>query len=209
MFDFTFSVDNCKALLPGNIEYAIWYIALHDTLPIHNIDTKLRVAAFLSQTTHESNNYITLSENLNYRPESLIKVWPTRFNIGNAWTYGRQPAAIANKVYAGRMGNGSESSGDGWKYRGRGILQITGKNNYIACSKYLFNDDRLVTNPDLVSADKKIAIGSACWFWITNNLNSLADKGDMVRLTRRVNGGVNGLADRVAKYNTAMQILGT
>lgn len=208
MFSFSFSLTDCSRLLPGNKDYAIWYFALCDNLPQHRIDSPIRLAAFMSQTAHESGNYRTLVENLNYRADNLIKVWPTRFNSKNAWTYGNQPVAIANRVYADRMGNGGESSGDGWKYRGRGIMQVTGKNNYRACSLYLFGDDRLVATPDLIAEDKNIAVGAAAWFWNANGLNAYADAEDTKGLTRRINGGYNGLADRIAKYNTAKQILG-
>ena len=206
-FTFNFNVEQVSMILRDNQYYAEWFDALYNILPRYNITSRERVGAFMAQTSHESVNYTVLHENLNYKPESLIRTWPTRFNTQTAARYGRKPEMIANKVYADRMGNGSEASGDGWLYRGRGILQITGKANYTECSLALYGDDRLVMSPELVEEDMMVAVESACWFWDVRNLNDLADIADITTITKRINGGTNGLADRMARYTTAMTIL--
>ena len=163
------------------------------------INTKERVCMFLAQCGHESGGFTLTVENLNYGAKGLLSTFPKYFkNVNEAILYERKPEKIANKVYANRMGNGPESSGDGWKYRGRGFIQLTGKSNYEAFSKDM--DIDTVNNPDLVKDDLSIAIRSAVWFWNKNNLNSYCDKGDFIGLTKRINGGTNGLSDREAKY---------
>lgn len=163
------------------------------------INTKERVCMFLAQCGHESGGFTLTVENLNYGAKGLLSTFPKYFkNANEAILYERKPEKIANKVYANRMGNGPESSGDGWKYRGRGFIQLTGKSNYEAFSKDM--DIDAVNNPDLVKDDLSIAIRSAVWFWNKNNLNTYCDKGDFIGLTKRINGGVNGLPDREAKY---------
>ncbi len=181
-----------------------WLPYLYSALKHHNIWSKPRTCAFLAQTIHESAGFTILSENLNYSQQGLRKVFPKYFPDDNiAFRYARQPQSIANLVYAGRMGNGSEASGDGFKYRGRGIIQITGKTNYSDCSKFLFNDSRLIDSPDML-IQKEYAILSACWFWVKNNLNTYADKGDFVGLTKRINGGTIGLPHREEVFSQAM-----
>jgi putative chitinase len=161
---------------------------------------------FLSQLAHESGNFQFTSENLNYSADALRRVFGKYFPTdAEAQKYARQPERIANRVYANRMGNGSETSGDGWKYRGRGLIQLTGKDNYAAFATQ--NKNNALQNPDLV-AEPEMAVESAGWFWATNRLNQLADTGDVKAVTRRINGGFNGLADREAKYNKLMKILG-
>lgn len=156
----------------------------------NGINTQKRLAMFFAQLDHES-GLKPISENLNYSADGLLKTFPKYFNSETAKEYARQPQKIANRVYANRMGNGSESSGDGWKFRGRGFIQITGKNNYIACG-YANNPDNLLNEVD--------AMVSAVWFWNQNNLNKFADLGDVKGCTKVINGGLNGLADRENKY---------
>lgn len=170
------------------------------------IDTPGRQAAFLAQVAHESGQLAFLVENLNYSARRLAQVFPRRFKFGEAARYARQPARIASRIYADRMGNGNEASGDGWKYRGRGLIQVTGRDNYHRASLALYRDDRLLDTPGLLEQPGPAA-RSAAWFWQSNGLNAIADRGDIALITRRVNGGVNGLADRVAYYTRAQEVL--
>lgn len=170
------------------------------------INTPLRISHFLAQSSHESSDFTRLIENLNYSQEGLLRTFKKYFTIEQALAYARKPEKIANRVYANRLGNGPESSGDGWKYRGRGAIQITGKANYKNCSEYLFNDDILITNPDLL-LEPSNAILSACWFWEVNNLNKIADGNNIELLTRRINGGTNGLADRRSRFGRIYSVL--
>jgi putative chitinase len=175
------------------------------TMVKREINTPVRQAMFLSQLAHESGNFKFVVENLNYSADALRRVFGKYFPTEElANQYARQPERIANRVYASRMGNGDEESGDGWKYRGRGLIQLTGKNNYASFS--MQSDNNALVEPDLV-AQPELAVDSAGWFWTTNRLNQLADTGDVKAVSRRVNGGFNGLADREAKYNKLMVLL--
>jgi putative chitinase len=172
------------------------------------IDTPLRLAHFLATCDHESGGFKTLTENLNYSADRLLVIFPKYFkNINEANAYGRNPQKIANKVYGNRMLNGNEASGDGFKFRGRGAIMITGKANYAAFDKFV--DDDILNNPDLLQ--NKYPILSAAWFWDSVKLNSVADKGDSVEVTtavrKKVNGGVIGLADCISKFNKYYNIL--
>ena len=189
---------------PDNIDkYLPW---LNMTMLKYDINTPVRQAMFLSQIAHESGNFRAVQENLNYSVNGLRSVFGKYFPDDEiAAQYARQPERIANRVYANRMGNGEESSGDGWKYRGRGLIQLTGKNNYTSFS--LAADNNALLEPDLV-AEPELAVESGGWFWGTNNLNRLADTGDVRVVTRRINGGYNGLTDREAKFGKLMIILG-
>jgi putative chitinase len=163
--------------------------------------TPVRAAHFFGQVAHETGNLRLFTENLNYSAQGLISTFRRHFvNLQEATTYARQPEKIANRVYANRMGNGPESSGDGWKYRGRGALQLTGFHNYSAFSKAI-NNPSVLTNPDIVATD--LAFESAIWFFDTNRLWTICDQGiqsdAILSLTRRVNGGTNGLKDREEK----------
>lgn len=179
-----------------------WHTIMNDLLPRYGIDSPLRVCAFLAQCAHESSQFNTLSENLNYSAPALLAVFGKYFNESSAYDYERNPERIANRVYANRMGNGDEESGDGWKYRGRGVIQLTGKNNYQRLSSAISID--LVENPYIVSEDERIALRSAIWFWDRNSLNTLADAMDFAQLTKRINGGYNGLEDRERYYHKAL-----
>ena len=182
-----------------------WTPALNDTFAKFNIATPRQQAAFIGQASHECNNFKTLEENLNYKAETLIKLWPSRFptlEIANA--YAHQPQKIANKVYASRMGNRDEASGDGFKFRGRGCIQLTGHDSYWHFGQAVNAD--LVASPDLVSSPKYAAL-SAGWFWSTHNLNALADAMNYEAVTRKINGGIFGLAERIALTQKAYQVL--
>jgi putative chitinase len=159
------------------------------------INTSLRLAHFFAQLDHES-GLKPIEENLNYSASGLIRVFRKYFNDLEAIQFQRQPERIANRVYANRMANGNENSGDGWKYRGRGFIQITGKENYSNLSKDTKID--YVANPDLLLRESDAMI-SAIWFWNKKGLNSFADKDDLFTITKRINGGLNGLVDRQNK----------
>lgn len=205
-FDFEFTQDQLQKILPKVKNISDWYSAMIDALPQYEINTVERVSAFIAQCAHESGGFIFLSENLNYKAESLIKVFPKYFkDIGTAKAYEKKPEKIANKIYADRMGNGNEASGDGFKYRGRGLIQLTGKTNYtwFAAS--------LEITPEAAAeymATFEGAAQSACWFWETNKLNQWADKGDIEKMTKIINGGTIGLEDRKKHYAHALHVLG-
>jgi putative chitinase len=182
-----------------------WIDAINETFDRFDISTPERQACFLGQCAHESAGFTALKENLNYSAEGLTKVWPKRFpSLDAAQPYHRNPEKIANKVYADRMGNGDEASGEGFKYRGRGLIQLTGKDNYEACGEALGAD--LVGDPDQVSSPKFAAL-SAGWFWDKNKLNQYADSNDMTTLTKRINGGTHGIDDRIARTQQAIDVL--
>ena len=181
-----------------------WYQPLMDTFSKYGINTTQRQACFIGQCAHESGNFKTLEENLHYKAESLMKVWPSRFpDMDTASKYANNPQLIANKVYSGRMGNVED--GDGWKYHGRGLIQLTGKDNYANCGSGMGVD--FLSNPDLL-ATVEYACLSAGWFWNKKGLNDLADTGDYETMTKRINGGLIGLDDRKAKIAKAKEILG-
>lgn len=206
-FNFDFTVEKLKAALPGIKNPEDWMASINKILPVYGITTKERVAMFLAQTAHESNNWTVLEENLYYRAEGLLKVFPKYYkSLAEAQSHAKKPALIANRVYANRMGNGDSASGDGYSFRGRGIIQITGKNNYTRASQGLYGDQRLLKTPDLLKTTDG-AVGSAAWFWHTNNLNAAADKKDVVAATRIINGGTNGLEDRKSKYSRILKLL--
>jgi putative chitinase len=188
--------------LKSNKQANLWAETMAKILPDYNINNTLRLAHFLAQICHESNYCQDLSENLNYSSLALLKIWPKYFNNDLANKYGRNnqhsanQQAIANIVYANRLGNGNEASEDGYKYRGRGLIQVTGKANYRQLSQHLFSDNRLLEGPDLLITNQEISIKSACWFWQKNNLNTLADQENIIAITKIINGGQNGLEHR-------------
>lgn len=180
-----------------------WLEPLKAAFARYDINTPERQAAFIGQCSHESGNFKTLQENLNYSAKGLHATWPSRFTSeAEAQPFHRNPEKIANKVYSGRMGNTDE--GDGWKYRGRGLIQLTGKDNYRLASDAL--DVDLVGNPDLVLS-KEYAALTAAWYWNKRGLNKEADAQDFTGMTKKINGGTIGLADRVAHINTALNVL--
>ncbi|WP_443693149.1 glycoside hydrolase family 19 protein [Pseudomonas protegens] len=176
--------------------------ALNRAMARFKIDSRVRQAAFLSQVGHESGQLRRLVENLNYSAERLQAVWPNRFNAALAAQVARKPEQIANIVYGDRMGNALP--GDGWKYRGRGLIQLTGANNYRAASAALGLD--LVNHPELVEQPETAAL-VAGWFWQSNGLNELADSGQFAKITRTINGGLTGQAERVALRDLAAKVL--
>lgn len=196
------NTNRLVTILPSNI-----YDFINVAVSKYNVNSALRLAHFLAQTAHESNNFKAVRENLNYSALGLLRVFPKYFNDKNVNDYAGKPEKIANRVYASRMGNGGEATGEGWKYRGRGYLQVTGKGNYSAFSKFI-NED-CVENPELVA--DKYPMDSAIWFFNKNYLWKLCDEGaskdNVLAVTRRVNGGTNGLDDRIAKFNKFMRIL--
>lgn len=201
--------DQLTKLLPKNPYIDQWHSALSQLLPDYNINTPQRIAAFVAQCAHESGNFMVLRENLNYRAPTLRKIFPKYFPTdAMANEYASKPnkqEAIANLVYANRMGNGPPESGDGWRYAGKGLIQLTGKSNYtwFAASLQISVED---ASEYLLTFEG--AAQSACWFWETNNLNQWADKGDIVTLTKRINGGTIGLEDRIKHYEHALHVLG-
>lgn len=179
-----------------------WADSLNETCEEFGIDTPFRIAGFLSNVAHESAGFKFVKENLNYSAGSLMRVWPSRFpTLEIAQRYAMQPEKIANRAYADRMGNGDEASGDGAKFLGRGLIQLTGKNNYVAYS--LACDNESLQRPEIVE-QPKYAAESAGWFWNVNRLNTLADAQDVQGMCRRINGGLNGLDDRQMKYSKLM-----
>lgn len=208
-FNFEFSVDSLKEIIGNNAYAEQWHEAITNVCPEYEIDTPSRLAAFLAQCAHESGNFKFLKENLNYRATSLRKVFPKYFSDDAiAEHYASQPdkqAAIANRIYANRMGNGDEASGDGYRYCGRGLIQLTGKNNYTLFAASIGIE---VEEASEYLGTFEGAVQSACWFWDQNNLNNEADAGDIKRMTRKINGGYIGLEDRIKHYEHALHIFG-
>lgn len=201
--------DQLKQLLPKNPYIDHWYNALSQLLPEYEINTPRRIAAFIAQCAHESGGFMVLKENLNYRAATLRKIFPKYFpndEIANRYaSLPNKQEAIANKVYASRMGNGPEESGDGYRFCGRGLIQLTGRDNYTFFAGSLGIS---VEEASEYLQTFEGAAQSACWFWETNKLNQWADAGDIVTLTKRINGGTIGLEDRIKHYEHALHILG-
>lgn len=205
-FTFEFKKEHLAEMIKGNPYVDQWYEAICEILPEYEINTPQRVAAFIAQCAHESGGFKFLKENLNYKAESLVKVFPKYFKtLDEARAYEKQPAKIANRIYGNRMGNGDEASGDGFRYCGRGLIQLTGKENYTWFAASL---EIPVQEAAEYLETFEGAVQSACWFWETNNLNQWADKGDILTLTKRINGGTIGLEDRIKHYNHALHVLG-
>lgn len=195
-------IDKLKGYIPESVLNQI-----PETAKKFNITNVLRLAHFLSQCSHESGNFKFIRENLNYSATALRRVFPKYFPGNLSVKYARQPEKIANRVYGNRMGNGDEKSGDGYKFRGRGFLQITGKDNYKKFDKFV--DDNILENPDLIAT--KYPLMSGAFFFINNGLWTICDQGStdeiVTKLTKRVNGGVNGLKDRLEKFSFFYKIL--
>lgn len=217
-FNFDFTVEKLAHCCPYNKDSNSLLDALCQKLPGGDIVTKPRVAMFLAQCGHESNDFTVLKENLNYGAQGLANTWPTRFAVlgadgrpvkpyvptSFALEIERNPELIANAAYSDRMGNGDFISGDGWRYRGRGAIQLTGKSNY-----ELFAQARGMALEDVAEYLDTLAgaIDSAVWYWTTNNLNAASDDNDVLTATKRINGGTNGLDDRQMRYTRAMAVL--
>jgi putative chitinase len=183
----------------------VWADALNETFERFDISTPARQAAFIGQCGHECANFRILEENLNYRAETLTKIWPKRFpTLEFAKQFEKNPRKIANSVYANRMGNRDEASGDGYRFRGRGAIQLTGHASYFHAGQACGED--FVMNPDLVATPRYAAM-TAGWFWNTHKLNQYADSQDYKTLTKKINGGFIGLEDRVKHINEALQVL--
>ena len=205
-FTFNFTKEQLKEMIPRNPYVSQWYEAISSILPEYEINTPQRVAAFLAQCAHESGGFVFLKENLNYKAASLRKVFPKYFpDDATAAAYANKPERIANRVYANRMGNGPEDSGDGWRYCGRGLIQLTGKDNY---TFFAASIDVPVEEASEYLQTFEGAVQSACFFWDQNNLNKWADSGDILTLTKRINGGTIGLEDRIKHYEHALHIFG-
>jgi putative chitinase len=212
-FNFNFTVEMTRTLLSGNPEADQWHASMVEVLPMWEINTIERVAGFIAQCAHESNNFRNLEENLNYKADSLLRVFPRYFGAApkrNPNEYARNPEKLANYVYMdefrskqGAMGN--VNSGDGWRFRGRGLKQLTGRNNYTNFAKTV---NMTAEQAAEYVATKKGAIDSACWFWDTAKCNAFADAKDIVGMSKRINGGTIGLEDRQRRWNQALQVLG-
>lgn len=202
------TLDRLTQLFPNTDDnhLANLVVPLHSALTRFNITTPLRVAGFVAQVGHESMDMTVLRENLNYRPERLRQVFPKYFpTTALANEYGRKPEKIANRVYGGRMGNGNEASGDGYRFCGRGLIQLTGRNNYSAFAKYMGMD--VMDTPAYLETLEGASMAAA-WFWDSRNINVPADRRDVVTMTKLINGGTIGLEDRRARYQRACRILG-
>ncbi|CAB3768177.1 glycoside hydrolase family 19 protein [Paraburkholderia humisilvae] len=190
-----------------------WLNPLNHAMAEWSIDTPYRQAAFLAQTLHESGQFRYLSENLNYSAQRLRQVWPARFpSDEKAQQYAGNPEKLASLIYADRLGNGNEASGDGWSFRGRGLIQLTGRENYERCAQGLQLD--LLKQPDLLQ-EPEGAARSAAWFWWSNKLNELADPKpgrdlaeDFTTITKRINGGTIGMQARIEYWDKAKAALG-
>ena len=197
-----FKLDKLRGAIPDSV-----IVQIPDTAAKFNIINVLRLTHFLAQCAHESGNWRAVSENLGYLAAQLPKMWPSYFNASNAAQYAYKPEMIANRAYGGRMGNGPESSGDGWKFRGRGYIQLTGKQNYTLFDKFV--DDDILSFPELVA--QKYPLMSAAFFFNVNNLWTICDRGagdDVVTsVTKRVNGGTHGLEDRLSKFKKYYALL--
>ena len=181
-----------------------WLDPLNSTFNRFDISTPIRQACFIGQVAHESGGFKFLVENLNYKKEALQKIWPKRFDAAKAEACQRNPRMIANVVYSGRMGNRDEASDDGWRFRGRGCIQLTGHANYFHAGQALGVD--FVMEPDLV-ATPQYAMLTAGWFWDTHKLNQFADARDYKGMTKKINGGFIGLEDRIKHIEEALAIL--
>ena len=209
---FELQKEHLAKLIPGNKNVDEWFEALVDVMPKYGINTERRAAHFISQCAHESNNFRSLQENLNYSEKALNAVFGRYFGSAshkrNAAEYARNPEKIANYVYMDeyrkyKMGNVNE--GDGWLFRGRGLKQLTGRENY---TRFGATVDMTAEEAAAYVATEKGAVESACWFWNANNLNDIADGDNVVRMTKKINGGNIGLADRQQRYAKAMEVFG-
>lgn len=202
---FNLTVEKLKECVARNKQPENLHAALITLLPKYDIDTVDRVAAFLAQCGHESLDFTVLRENLNYSAKGLRATFKRYFkDDATALKYERKPEMIANRVYANRMGNGDEASGDGWKYRGRGAIQLTGKENY---SNFAKSIEKPIEETIQYLETLEGALESACWFWKRNGLNEIADKKDIVLMTKRINGGTIGLEDRRKHYEHNLKVL--
>jgi putative chitinase len=206
-FKFEFTKEKLSHILKKNKEIDEWFDAMEEMLPKYDINTIDRVAGFLAQCAHESLDFTILKENLNYSADALNRVFPKYFERAgrDAQEYHRQPEKIANVIYASRMDNGDTASGDGYRFRGRGVIQLTGRHNYTKFGESIGKSAEEVI-PYVET--KQGALESACWFWSSNGINRYADAQDIVGMTKRINGGTIGLEDRKHHYSHALEVLG-
>ena len=206
------TIQQLKKIMPGCKDPDTWIAALNTAMAQFEISSSARIAAFLSQVAHESSQLTRLSENLNYTAKRLNQVWPNRFpTVEKAQQYANNPEKLANYIYAKRLGNGEETSGDGWRFRGRGLIQLTGRGNYRAAAQG--TGLPLEEQPDLLLQPAPAAL-SAAWFWKSHGLNELADDynddndtQDFCTITKRINGGTVGLKERIALWEQAKAVL--
>ena len=208
--DIKINLDNFKDIYPHCKIPTYVVNVLNELLPAFNINTVESVAGFLAQTGHESGGWRTFKENLNYSENALNAVFGKYFRRVDASIYARKPEKIANLVYANRMGNGDESSGDGWKYRGHGAIQLTGFNNHNGFNEWLdennYSED-VVKNPDLISDEPELLVLSAIYFWNRENLTDVCNTGDIKKCTRIINGGYSGLEERTELFKRWLSVL--
>jgi putative chitinase len=203
------SFEQLQQMLPRNQYQENWFNALSEVLPEYEINNTHRIAMFMAQCAHESGGFTVLKENLKYSWQGLRKVFPKYFPTDDiAKQYASRPdreQAIASRTYANRMGNGNEASGEGFKFRGRGLIQLTGKINYTEFAQSIGVElDEAVRYVETFEG----AVQSACWFWKTRGLNALSDNSDVVTCTKRINGGTNGLAERTELFERFIGVLG-
>lgn len=207
------NIEQLQQCLPKNKDIVGLYAVLSELLPKYEINTVNRIAGFLAQCGHESSEFNVLEENLNYSAQSLANTWPNRYSKTQSKPYEpndlalqiqRNPEAIANNTYANRMGNGSVQSGDGWRYRGRGAIQLTGYDNYKKFAEFM---GMTVPETSEYCGTLMGAIESACWYWKIRDINSTCDANDIVTMTKRINGGTIGLDDRTKKYENNKIVL--
>lgn len=204
-FEFDFDWTKLHQCVPTNKECLELFKVLNELLPKYDINTRFRVAGFLAQCGHESNDFNVLTENLNYGAKGLMATFKKYFpTMELAKQYERQPEKIANFVYANRMGNGNEASGDGWKYRGRGAIQLTGHDNYAGFAKSI---GKTIDETVEYCTTLEGSIESSCWYWKVNNINSACDANDIKLMTKKINTGLLGLPERNQRFEINKVIL--
>lgn len=198
------TVEQLQKILTGNTHIKEWCDALNKFFPTYGINSIKEQAAFIAQCAHESRNFTALQEDLHYSAASLTRVWPQRFPPAIAAQYAMNPEKIANRAYGGRLGNGPEETGEGWKYRGQGLIQLTGKSNQENFAKTI---GKKIEDMPAYLATFDGAVESACWFWKTHNLNTLAQSDNIDAISKAINGGTIGLEERRKNYNKILPIL--
>jgi putative chitinase len=202
------TLQQFSSVFPNAVDADQWVAAFQDNFDDYQINTPERIAAFISQCGVETGGWRFFEENLNYSAQRMQQVWPKIFTPELAQKCDHNPELVANYAYANRIGNGGPETGDGWRFRGRGPIHLTGRSNYTKFATDTFDSpDQILDNPDLVADDKDVSLKSALWFWTVNNLNDLADGKQITQLSRRVNGGDNGLQQRIDLFNKIYTIV--
>lgn len=196
--------EQVKKILPLNSDYVEWTNLFNEYLDQYEINTLDRMVMFLAQCSHESNQFTVLKENLNYSASGLMKTFPKYFNLAMAGLYQHKPVDIANKIYANRMGNGGESTGDGWKYSGKGVIQLTGKENYSAFATYI---GKTLEETIIYLQTKEGALLSAIFYWNDHQVSEFSDAQDIEGARRRINGGLNGIDNVKSEYSRIYKTL--